>query len=212
MLGTYLNGATAVADYVEFIGSTTNRVVASTNVVSKPSNIVSGDLLIAVGIINSGGNISTYPSGFTQRLFSFGTPVIDIATKIATGSEPTSYNFTLSSSLQSNIALLAYRKAVDSSRLIGAVQRSSSVSSITAPSISPTLKGALLAIFCGANDFGVSSPPSGMTLRAQLSNNNPSIAVYDLIPSNPGNTGGKTLSMSPAATPSAALLMQIFQE
>jgi hypothetical protein len=84
------------------VSSTTgNNGVAgasSTTIILAPASITSGNLLVAI-VGTGGGSAITVPSGWTLYKVvaaSGGSPALNIYWKIATGSEPSSYTFTLS--------------------------------------------------------------------------------------------------------------------
>ena len=208
MLGTYLKGATTLKD-VEYISSSINKSTVALNTVTAPAGITDGDLLVAFGIHVLSSKTVTYPAGFTERLLNNGTKnSIFVATKVAS-SESGDYGFTWSGITNSNtIAILVYRNATDSDRLIGTVTRAESSTS-TALSISPTDKGALIGFFALEDNETVSIAPVGMTQRA-LNTSGPSVGIYDIVPNGTGATGDKTLQWANSAD-AAGFFMQIYR-
>lgn len=210
MLGTYLKGATAAAD-VEFISSSINRVTTTGNTVVAPTGIQNGDLLVALGINETAGRSLTYPSGFNQRLLNNGTDnSVFVATKVAS-SESGDYTFTWSGSGNNTIAVLVYRNATDSDRLIGSVTRASPSNTSTAVSISPTTEGALIGFFAQEDNENISVAPDGMTQRAAQTVSSPSLAIYDIVPNDTGATGDKTLRWADNDAAVVGFLMQIYR-
>lgn len=73
----------------------TNTVAANNIVVNAPSSITSGDMLtMVVELTNASPGAFTFPTGWAQRLQTFaagGGGGIVVATKVATGSEPSTY-------------------------------------------------------------------------------------------------------------------------
>jgi hypothetical protein len=207
MLATYLKGATTLKD-VEYISSSINRTTAALNTVTAPTGITNGDLLVALGYNDRSGRTLTYPAGFAERLLDNGTRnSVFVATKIASG-ESGDYAFTWNNNENNTIALLVYRNATDSDRLIGTVTKANSETS-TALSISPINEGALIGFFALSDGETVSIAPVGMTQRA-LNTSNPSLAIYDIVPNGTGVTGDKTLRWG-NDDDVAGFLMQIYR-
>lgn len=72
-------------------------VSGTTDVITKPSSVASGDLLLYFHYSQDARSVSAWPSGFTQVLtYSISNMRITVGRKIATGSEPSNYTFTLS--------------------------------------------------------------------------------------------------------------------
>jgi hypothetical protein len=208
MLATYLKGATTLQD-VEFVSSSINRTTAALNTVTAPTGITNGDLLVALGINNQTSRTLTYPAGFTERLLDNSTlNSVFVATKIASG-ESGDYAFTWSAANANTVAILVYRNAKDSDRLIGTVTKADSDTS-TALSISPTNEGALIGFFALENDENVITAPVGMTQRALQNASSPSLAVYDIVPNDTGVTGDKALRWG-NDNDNAGFLMQIYR-
>jgi hypothetical protein len=207
MLATYLKGATTLQD-VEYVSSSINRTTAALNTVTAPTGITDGDLLVAFGYNEDSSRTLTYPAGFTERLLDNGTlNSVFVATKIASD-ESGDYDFTWSNN-RNTVAILVYRNATDSDRLIGTVTKADSETS-TALSISPINEGALIGFFALSDNKAVSIAPVGMTQRALQTASSPSLAVYDIVPNDTGATGDKTLRWGDNDD-TAGFLMQIYR-
>lgn len=77
--------------------STTNSTQLRSIIINAPSTIVSGDTLVMVVFIVGLPGTLTYPPGWTQRVsanLQISTGNILVATKTATGSEPSTYTIT----------------------------------------------------------------------------------------------------------------------
>jgi hypothetical protein len=177
---------------VEFVSSSISTSVSSPNSVTAPSGIAAGDLLLLVGASN-GVTVTSAPSGWDVQLNeSPSTPAAIVYTKIATGSEPSSYSWSLSSSTGNGLAILCYRNATGID-VLGSRTRASSNTS-TAPTITPTRKGVLVGVFAlnrGAST--ISTAPSDMTSRASEISGSYCLAVYDASPSLVAATTARTL-------------------
>lgn len=203
MLWQKLLGTSGAKD-VEFVSSS----ITHNFTVPAPADIQDGDLLVAYLYCSIFDNSLTPPSGFTVRLSVLeaagGNASVIIATKVAS-SESGDYSFIVDGEEQSTIALLAYRNATDTDRLIG-----TELDGSTASSISPTSDGALLAFYGINEETTVSSGPSGMTQRAVITTF-PSVAVYDITPNESGATGDKTITWSGGGD-NSAVQMQVYKE
>jgi hypothetical protein len=201
-------GATPLRD-VKYISSSISNSSVALNTVTAPTGITDGDLLVAFGLNVRPALSITYPEGFSQRLLDNGTfNSVFVATKVASG-ESGNYDFTWSGSPVNTVAILVYRNAIDSDRLIGAVTRADSRDT-TAVSISPTNEGALIGFFALEGNEPVSVAPIGMTQRALQTADDPSVAIYDLVPNSTGATGDKTLSWEDNED-NVGFLMQIYR-
>jgi hypothetical protein len=138
MLSTLLKCASADKE-IKIVSSSQNRSFGNPNTVTAPSGIQDGYLLVAIGMNSNAGLTMTLPSGFTERLSNTSaannTASFFIATKVA-ASESGNYAFTWSASGSSNIAIIVYKNAIDSGRLIG-TQTARATTTIIAAQISP---------------------------------------------------------------------------
>jgi hypothetical protein len=136
-------------------------------VVSRPSGVVSGDLMVA--LIYQHGNISggrTIPAGWTAGPSDESISVYKVFTywKVATGSEPASYTWNFGTGSLPYITILAYRGAA--SGLNAGAATASASAPPAAPSITTTLPGCVLACIWGTNSSGSFTTPGGMTQQA----------------------------------------------
>lgn len=199
----------SVARPLEFVSASSVGVTSSdTMTVAKPSGVVAGMHLIAIGFAATSTLLGTL-SGWTLVYDGTGggAPDIAIYRKIAGGSEPSSYSWTGGSNPR-NCHILAYQGGQGLVNLAGTKTVASSATS-TAGSITPTLPGILISAFgiAGAART-VSSPPSGMTQRS-YNGANMSSAIYGLAPSPAGATGDKTLVWLGGAANSGGVSLQI---
>lgn len=200
----------------EFVSASTSNITDSTVTVTAPTGIQDGDLLVA--LVQSDSNSSIYsctpPAGFglsTQGVF--GGVNVFVGTKIASG-ESGNYTFTFSDSTAQLVTILVYRNA-NRCNTLGSIYSNSTngTRGVTAASIVPTYRGALIAAFA---HFGssktLSSGPSGMTQRV-ASTTSKFLYVYDLNPQEASSTGDKTLTWGGTNTNNAtAFLLQITNE
>lgn len=100
-----------------FVAASTGTAVNSSNVtlnINKPTGVVSGDILIAVIVIENNGVIVTVPSGWTQIYTWAGTARTYLYRKTAGGSEPSNYTWAPASNYNGGMlgAISAWRDAV----------------------------------------------------------------------------------------------------
>jgi hypothetical protein len=182
---------------IEFISSTAAHAIAFNHIINVPGSVQAGDFLIVMASVGSSRLFAT-PTGWTENLNENTRPTSHVFTRTATGSEPASYTFSFTggSSSDATLAMLCYRN-VTGINIIGARSRVSSATT-TAPGVTATKSGALLAVFATDGKRTLSTPPGGMAQRAlgQGGLIVPALAVYDLVPSPSGATGNKTLIWS----------------
>jgi hypothetical protein len=182
------------------------RAVSSTNArndnnlhVTKPSGVVSGNLMIAAIGVRPTLNI-TAPAGWTLiRTDTSGTTMRQaIFRKVATSNEPSSYNFTFSSRAQSATGAILRYEGVVSATPIDAQggQTNPTSSSIAAPGLTASMPNTLLVGFFGMANNPLVAPPSGMDERAETRQNGGSsrlsLEVADQVLPLAGNTGSRT--------------------
>ncbi len=182
--------------------TTTNGSTGSTVTGNKPASVASGDLLIAV-VHAKGDNVlsvSAVPSGWT--LIHSGTitggQVLTLSYwKIAGGSEPSTYAWTLTG------ATSTYQWSAAISRITGtdqttpintkAIQSNASSTSVTCPTVTTTVADCLL-MATGADDNGRQySAPGTMIERWEHRVN----ATYDISHSGATETLGAATSTGP---------------
>lgn len=212
MLADKLRAATAARALPVFVSSSVQRVSSATSVtVTAPTGIQNGDLLVAVLVANDDRGEKTLPSGFVRVADSNSATqpgTLVVATKVA-ASESGNYTFTLAGSTTNiTAAVLVYRNATRVNT-IGSETRATT-NTPTASSITPTLRGTLLAVFGCNNGVGAPTPPSGMAQRVYFGANSPTLIVYDQSPQETTSTGSK--SITSGSNPWISILLQITNE
>lgn len=192
----------------EFVASasTTNSVSQTTIVVNKPTGTIEGDLMIAfMGCGTSGSGFSwTGDTGWTEVCDQVAGANLRIAYKVATASEPSSYTFTLNTSVSSKGAsILTYRYAAYDT-IAGAF--TTGANPLVLSSISPSLsQSLLLAVGARAAASVTLGTPTSMTARVTDNDATaPSYIVCDQTVSK-GPTG--TRSISTGSTTNVAGIM-----
>lgn len=184
-------------------GLASNSAITS-YVVTAPASIVSGNLLLAFAFYGATSAAYTWsaPSGWSSLASNYpGTDAGGTAIfyKYATGSEPSTYTFTLSTAFYGSVLILQYNNIQPSSSFDGSAafyNGSSLGASYPAPSVTATYSNETLITFYASYDgVSVSSGPSGMTQR-EIATASAVIGVaYDeVVPS--GATGTETLTFS----------------
>lgn len=188
------------------------RAVASSNTasgstsldISRPTGLSTNDVMIAIVSSRGGsGTTITPPGGWSlinTRTVST-TLLSSTYYKVATGSEPLTYSFTLSPSRQASGIVVAY-SGVDTTNPINtdAVQNYTSSTTLTSPSITTTVNNAwIIAAFTHGVTTTLSAG-SGMTLRAQdASTGLISSGLQDGIQASSGVSGTKNMTAADAA-------------
>lgn len=170
--------------------------------VSKPSGVVSGDLLVAImWTARTGASRSwTQPGGWTEAYDSGSSSNMNMAVayKVAGGSEPSSYTFTLSNTDRNmqGIILRVPKAAWQAGGPAAAFVLSGG--DVSAPSITAA-RGLLIAVFTGEQANTTYSTPSGMSpFTADSDGSGFSHAVFTQEVNN-GTTGTRTSGPSTGA-------------
>lgn len=140
-----------------------------------PTAPASGDVLIAVVALRGGAGVTiTAPSGFTliRRMdHAGGSHCTAVYRKTSSGTEPTSWNWSFGSSVESHVFMICFR-GVDTAAVIDAENGTASAdgTSQTTPTITPSVNGTkLMAIFGRQSGHGANLnnvvDPSGFTRR-----------------------------------------------
>ena len=143
--------------------------------VNAPASIAAGNLLVAVYSVGTGtANTFTPPTGWTQVANHSGSGVAFgtlIATKTATGSEPTSYTFSQLAGAGQSVTVGQY-KGVSSVDVDGFADSVAGSSTASTPSVTPAKSGEMLAaVFVTSINTFLSTPtsPAGLTLESTIS-------------------------------------------
>ena len=91
--------------------TTFRDTISATYTASKPAGTASGDLMVAfVEAIGSSASVTGFPSGWTRQGAQTGNSNIlsECWVKVAGGSEPSSYSWTLSASLRGRVTIHTY--------------------------------------------------------------------------------------------------------
>jgi hypothetical protein len=203
---------------------------SSSLAISKPSGTANGDFLIAFIVISGDGSISAAPSGWALvDSQSTGSATGDcrhaVYTKTAS-SEPSSWTWTFSGSVDNAGAVLAYT-GVTSLNTSGFTKMSSSTVSLLAESVTPTAVDCLIISAYGVNpvyDGDLTfTTPSGLTSRVEADPGSPTtnravLKVFDRTVSAADPTGdkattindyGKGVAYTVALAPSGGTIYQI---
>lgn len=168
-------------------------------VANKPTGTVSGDVLVASLYVETTAAI-TAPSGFSEVTNSPAAPTgnqfrLHVYTKVAGGSEPSSYTFSWTGSVWRDLIIEAYSGADNTTPVsvsANAVNNSATATSTQAPSVSATTGAADCTLilsqawYAGAANF---APASGFTERLDTADD---LEVCDKAQAVAGATGSIT--------------------
>lgn len=147
--------------------------------INRPTGVQVGDLLIAIHQTQGNGNWTTTPSGWTTLYDDRSDPTnsnsgchVLVQKKVATGSEPSTYDYAYGTNADFATVILAYR-GVDTSLSpsdIVATKTGTDITSIVAPSVTTVAANSLLITAHGCNPSTTGSnqsfsTPAGMTER-----------------------------------------------
>ena len=164
------------------VSNTTTGSNAATIAVTKPAGVIANDVLIAQirDTQGTGVTIAT-PAGWTKIIqtnnsSNFGQAIYY---KVATGSEPASYSWSVSPSDKLGGSILAFR-GVSTSTPIDVFAGQSTAgkqTSVTAPSLTTTVANAMLVALYGADSGGPAFTLPGTLTLAYSSGGNASLGV-----------------------------------
>lgn len=164
-----------------FIGATTapsSPSLASSYTVNKPSGVVVGDLIV-VSVMIADGSVSSAPGDLTLSHFEGSTRwQWYVYTKIASGTDPSSWTFTLSASWYTSLVASVYRgsSGIGPINWVGGAAQvgvDPGNSPIEAPPITSPTGSRVVAMFCSgifSNTGDTIFPPGSVTQRVQANN------------------------------------------
>lgn len=200
-------GARKTKGPIAFRSSTIKKSL-STNVsqivVDKPAGVAAGDLLILVvsmSMRDPSQDTVTPPAGFVQVGVAFNPYMwtFRVFTKIATGSEPSTYTVTLGADYSSwSISMMSFENASAVGTVGDAQILATTSSQSTAPSINAVGGGALVMVAGFAVYASVSSKSADLTpyLVSPPDGHGAVQAIFGLIPSPTGATGTRYVNWS----------------
>lgn len=188
---------------ISYVASTNQNNGSTTSAVaSLPAGAQAGDILVAFIAFLGGSSItiSGVPSGWTllQRN-NTGATGGDVGAasywKLAGGSEPSTYTWTLSSAVNNTGCMMAFRGCNQANPIdASGGQNNASSTSVTAPGVTTTTDQDALAFFAGIAAVTTFTPPSGMTEASDTNN----IELAYQLGIAPGATGNKVATAGSA--------------
>lgn len=179
--------------------------VGEAAVITKPASVQEGDILIAfAGDVVSTSN-PDLPTGFTQLAeTTLSGLAARVGTRVATGSEPTSYTFPTQSGSSALCSVIMVLKGVTQTPEIGAAVNASSVTGdITVPSVTATERGVLIMPFFTQSNTStggvISDDPEGIVRLLSVANGTSSpfyLYIYAIHPSATGTKAAKVINPS----------------
>lgn len=206
MMGAAGGGAAAI----EFVASAqAQNASTSTVVISKPTGVQQGDLLIA---FCAAANDRTWTggAGWTEVVDQNAKPSLRVAYLVAGASEPSSYTFTLNSNSNASSVIAAFRYAAYDT--IGSIATGSASGVQTASAITlSSASSAILAFFeVDSASRTWSNPTSGLVPTATDSDGTaPSFALYRQLSLSSGSTGTRSATCSTLTGSFACILVGI---
>lgn len=178
--------------------STATPTSGSDVVLSKPTGTVEGDVLVAFITVNwTSTPTITPPSGWTQvgtwGASGASSTHAGVWYKVAGASEPTSYTWTISTTMtDSGSAIVRYTPTAPTTPpgIIDAAAAGSTATPAVAPSVTTTGTGDTLIALFTASTAG--STPTGMTARVALDRTGAGAWIYDELLTTAGATGTRT--------------------
>jgi len=161
--------AAAQITFVSAAAPAPSSSTVSSITLPQPAGLASGDVMLAM-LAERGANnpmVSSAPAGWTLVLSkdNGSSLIIAIYSKVASGSEPASYTWSLGQADRAAGAIVTYR-GVDNTTPVDAsgAQVNGASTSLTAPSITTSVANTMLVGFYGViNGNGSISAPGGMT-------------------------------------------------
>ncbi|MDQ3870892.1 MAG: hypothetical protein M3301_04655, partial [Chloroflexota bacterium] len=170
--------------------------------ISKPTGVVAGDVLVAQ-VVNRGTGAITPPSGWTSVRDSVqSTTHMTTFSRVAGAAEPLNYTFT-SGNAYGKVGGISAWSGIDTTNPIDVSSGASGTgTSVTAPSVTTTKPSAPVLFLAGHVGAVTYTPPVGMTDRWDLNN---AAGTYkataegaDYVQATAGVTGAKTATASSA--------------
>lgn len=177
---------------------------------SKPTGVVSGDTMIAVVTHDGAATTVTPPAKWIELFYQSGTDInLGVYYKVATGSEDSSYTFTISESRALAVGIIAYDHCNvtflpydDFSYSVN-----SASTSMIAPTVWATSTAGMLLFVGGVSNNSASTPPSGMTERLDTGSTGIRVYMADQLLVGGGDVGSRTATISASHANIAGAIM-----
>jgi hypothetical protein len=193
---------------------------SKTLTISKPSGVISGDVMLAFFYINPNGQTVTPPSGWTliANTTYGGNDTAYAAYKIAGSSEPTSYSWTVSGGNGAwGAAIACYTGNSPGVDVASSAWSTSSANPLTTASVTNAKGGVLVFAEVNYSSAGAASitGPTGFTNRFDLIadatfDNFAEILVADIARGAVGATGSVTTTTSSSFFANAGIFIQLY--
>jgi hypothetical protein len=183
--------------------------VTNGTTVSKPSGVVSGDLLLATLEVDADPATVSGPAGWTRLLDTVGGPGTGNAFhtqvwwKLAGAGEPASYSWTVSGSPWVDIGLLAYSNVNQSSPIdVSSGRDAGTTTTPTTPAVTTSGPNELVVALFVNFQSGSWTAGSGMTRRYNFDSNE----AQDALQAAAGTTGTRTATNSTSGATTAEIV------
>ncbi len=180
---------------ITFRSSSTGANATTTNLIlPAPAGVQNNDVMVAVIDVRQTPT-TTAPAGWTQvSMTANGTAYRQVVfTKVATGAEPSSYEFLFNQRSAATGAILAYSGVNIANPVQTFTAAIGSTTAITAPSATTTVDGALVIDAFSINNNSAVTEPAGMTERGEVASGiKIKTEVAEMIQPTAGATGDRT--------------------
>ena len=181
--------------------STGANNVGNNVVIPRPAGVQTGDVMVAVVDVKAAPVVPT-PAGWTLvSSTANGSSFRQLVYwRVATGSEPASYTWSYGENRAASGAIVAYSGAATTNPVETYSAGTGTTTSITAPSLTSAVTGAMIVGAFGINADSTIAPPAGMTERGEIvSATRLRTEVSDVVLSAAGPTGAKIATAATAA-------------
>jgi hypothetical protein len=192
---------------VGFHSASSGGMVGTSLTLNKPAGAVVNDLLLAQVTIRSASITITPPAGWTLvRRDDTGSGSNQLGQAVyyrfAGGSEPASYAWTFSGSIDASGGIVSLAGVSPTSPIDVSGGLGGSGTSVTAPSVTTTASNDGLVAFFGSGSSTAFTPPTGMTERYQAGGGQTAVSAADGSQAAVGATGPRTATAPSAASSS----------
>ena len=199
--------AIVVNSGVGFHSASSRGTVGTSLTLNKPAGTVVNDLLLAQVTIRSTSITITPPTNWTLvRRDDTGSGANQLGQavyyKFAGGSEPASYAWSFSGSIDASGGIVSQAGVSPASPIDVSGGLGGSGTSVTAPSVTTTALNDGLVAFFGSGSSTAFTPPAGMTERYQAGGGQTAVSAADGSHAGAGATGARTATAPSAASSS----------
>ena len=154
---------------IRFVAASSAAAQTTALTVAKPTGLVANDVMVASVSVLGSATVIAPPGWSLVETLTNGTLGQSVYLHTATGGEPVSYAWRLSTSRPMAVALSAYRGIDPQYPLDVPGQRANATgTAVVAPSVAATVDNGLLVIVSGIATNATFTPPAGATEQAEI--------------------------------------------